>query len=290
MTRTIQRTSEHLMLPADRFYWGILNAAALPRRARGTPEQFGYLFEAVLPVAVDTIHAVYLPLGPDRVLACGMPRAAVQEHAAMPWVTISPRSLPPFISSSLDEPIEPERINLLVGEFEPAPIRSHRRTTTLIACAAIVLCAALVVTGQSRRAARERERAFALETATAQIYDQVLPPSTSPVPPSVRLTAERRSLERTRGTPAPEAGPTEVTPPLAALLSSWPNTLHLTTDSLSASPTAITLSVRLLDETAAERFERELRPPPGWTLRQPNLVRDRDGIAVRVRMEPEGGP
>ncbi|MFG0242557.1 MAG: hypothetical protein ACF8R9_07240 [Phycisphaerales bacterium JB054] len=280
--------SRHISLPADRFYWAILDAAALPRGARSTPEQLGYLFESVLPVAVDTVHAVYVPLGSDRVLACGMPLADLQIHTAPPRLTLSPETLPEFVSTSLDEPIDPARINLLVGAFEPSQIKSHRRNTTLIACAAILLCAVLIAAGLSRRASRAREHTAALQAATTRIYDEVLPPSQSPVPASARLTAELRSLSRTRATP--DSGPIEVAPPLAAMLASWPNDLHLTTDSLSASSTAITLGVRLPDEATAERFERELRAPPGWSLSQPNLVRERDGIAVRVRMEPEAGP
>lgn len=290
MSTSSPNAGTHLKLPADRFYWGVLDASALPRRARSTPEQLGYLFESVLPVAVDTIHAVYVPIGTDRVLACGISRDDLHGHAAQGWLTLSPEAVPGFINETLDEPIDPGRFNLLVGAFEPRQIRLHRRRTTLIACTAILLCTGLIIAGQARRAARLLENARALESSTAEVYSAVLPPSTSPLPPSARLTAELRLLDRTRGTASPESGPMEVTPSLAAMLASWPNDLYLTTDSLSASSAAITLSVRLPDEAAAERFERELRAPPGWSLNQPNVVRERDGIAVRVRMEPGVAP
>ncbi|QKK07461.1 MAG: hypothetical protein HND58_04340 [Planctomycetota bacterium] len=286
MSTSSQNAGTHLELPADRFYWGVLDASALPRRARSTPEQLGYLFESVLPVAVDTIHAVYVPIGTDRVLACGFDRDDLHGHATQRWLTLSPDRVPGFISETLDEPIDPDRLNLLTTAFEPRQIKVHRRRTTLVGCAAILLCTGLILAGQSRRAARLLGHTRALESTTAELYDAVLPPSNSPLPPSARLTAELRLLDRTRGTASPETGPVEVAPSLAAMLASWPNDLHLTTDSLSASSTAITLSVRLPDEAAAERFERELRAPPGWSLRQPNVVRERDEIAVRVRMEP----
>jgi len=290
MSTSSPNAGTRLELPADRFYWGVLDASALPRRARSTPEQLGYLFESVLPVAVDTIHAVYLPIGTDRVLACGIDLDDLHDHAAQGWLTLSPEAVPGFISETLGEPIDPGRLNLLTGAFEPRWVRARRRGTTLIACAAILLCAGLILAGQSRRAARLLGHTRALESATAELYDAVLPPSSSPLPPSARLTAELRLLDRTRGTASPESGPVEVAPALAVMLASWPNDLHLTTDSLRASSTAITLSVRLPDEAAAERFERELRAPPGWSLSQPNVVRERDGIAVRVRMEPEVVP
>lgn len=290
MTHSAQRAHSNYSLPADRFYWGVLNAAALPRRARSTPEQLGYLFESVLPLPVETLHAVYVPIGSDRVLACGIPLADLQDHANQPWLTCSPETLPECIERALEGPIKPEQLNLLVGQFEPKNLGVHRRRTTYVACAAILLCAVMIAVGHSRRTTRAFQHTSALKAATSQIYAQVLPHSDNPLPLSARLTAELRELDRTRGELTPESDPIEITPPLAALLASWPNSLHLTTDTLSASPNAITLSVRLPDEVTAERFERELRAPPGWSLSQPNLVRERDGIAMRVRMEPGVGP
>lgn len=280
----------HLSLPAEQFYWGVVDTSALPRGNRSTPKQLGYLFESVLPVPIDTIHAVFVPIDPGRMLACGMPLEMLGDHASRGWLTLAPESLPGFVNTDLEDPVKPRSLNLLVGEFEPARIRARRRRGTIIACAMLLLCAALVTVGHARRASRFDRHRRALEAATAAIYSQVLPPSSSPLPASARLTADLRSLDRTRGTPSFDSGPKEAAPLLATLLTSWPSDLYLTTDSLSISSTAITLSIRLPDEASAERFERELRAPPGWSLSQPNLTRERDEIVVRVRMEPEAVP
>ncbi|MFG0259454.1 MAG: hypothetical protein ACF8LK_03795, partial [Phycisphaerales bacterium JB041] len=276
----------HLALPADRFYWGVLHAEALPRRARSPKEQLGYLFESVLPVSVDTIQAAYVPVGPDRVIACGMPLADLHALTAHPWLALSPEALPDFVRSALTQPVEPSRFNLLTGEFEPLDARRHRRRVTWVACATMLLCAALFAAAHSRRATLARQYADALESATTQVYSRVLPDAGGALPPAARLTAELRALDRTRAVPSSESLPAEITPPLAAVLASWPDQLHLTTEALSASASAITLSVRLPDEATAQRFESELRAPPGWVLSQPNLVREREGIVMRVRMNP----
>lgn len=272
-----------IRLPPGRFYWGMLDGGALPRNPSRRETRLGYLFESVLPVPVESIHAVYAPLDSGRVVACGIDRGALSEHAGA--LVLGPDGPPDLFP----EDVDPRSLNLLVGEFEPRAIRRARARLVSIVCAGVMLLALTIGWGQLRRAAAHAERARSLSDATAAVYDRVLPPSTSALPPAARLTAELRSLDRTRGEKKGIAGPTEIAPTLAAMLASWPSGLHVTTDAITASPTAITLAVRLPDEPAAERFERELRAPEGWRLSQPSVQRERDGITVRVRMEPGGG-
>jgi hypothetical protein len=184
--------------------------------------------------------------------------------------------------------VEPGGLNLLVGEFEPAACRSGRRRATLVAATVIVLSGLAVAIGQGRRAEALRREARGLEAAKLGVYERVLPVSTGSLPPAARLTAELRSLERTRAAAPGEMAPSSVIPSLSAVLASWPPELHITTESIVASPDVITLAARLPDEPAAERLERELRAPPGWSLSQPNVQRERDGIGVRLRMEGGG--
>jgi len=266
-------------LPPERFYWAVLDVGALSGRKRG----LGFLFESVLPVPVESVHAVYLPLGEGRVLACGMDRPLISEWEGA--LVLGPAALPEFVRT----PGAPDAavINLLVGEFEPRAVRRARRRVTLLACAALLACALAVGWGQSRRAAHWREISELLAQATAGVYEQVLPASTGSVPPAARLTAELRALDRTRGDAPSSQGPREIAPTLAAMLATWPTDLPASTESLSAAAGALTLTVRLPDEASAERLERELKPPPGWRVSQPNVQRERDGLTVRVRMEPE---
>jgi len=271
--------AREVRLPPDRFYWGVLDVGPLPRGATRM-RRLGYLFESVLPVTVESVQAVYAPLDEGRVLACGMGREPLSEEAAAGVIVLGPNALPPFAGDGLT----PSDLNLLAGEFEPKEIRRARARVVVAACAAIAALAAAVGWGQIRRASAHAERAAAFDTAVAELYEQVLPPSSSAIPPAARLTAELRSLDRTRGDEP--AAPAEIAPTLAAVLASWPSGLHASTESLSASDSAITLAVRVPDPAAAERFEREIQAPPEWGMNQPDVQRERDGIIVRVRMEP----
>lgn len=262
-------------LPPERFYWAVLDIPA----ARDRRAALGYVFESVLPVPVERVHAVYLPLGGGRFLACGMDRDRLAAHEGA--LLLGPETLPEFLKGAVD----PATINLLVGLIEPRAVRSARRRVALTACAAILACGLLVGWGQFRAASRWQEISESFAEATAGVYDRVLPASTGSVPPAARLIAELRTLDRTR-TDAPAGSPREIAPTLAAVLASWPPGLPASTESLSAAPGAITLTVRLPDESSAERLERELKPPPGWRVSQPTVQREREGLTVRVRMEP----
>lgn len=278
MTTPMAAPSE-VRLPPERFYWAVLDAPP----ARDRRAALGYLFESVLPVPVERVHAVYVPLGGDRFLACGIDRDRLAAHAGA--LTLGPDALPEFLAALVAEPLDPASINLLVEAFEPLALRRARRRVTLIACAAILACTLAVGWGQLRSASRWHVIADAFAQATAAVYDRVLPTSTGAVPPGARLTAELRTLDRTRSE-APAGSPREIAPTLAAVLASWPPDLPASTESLTAAPGAITLTVRLPDESSAERLERELKPPPGWRVSQPTVQRERDGLTVRVRMEP----
>lgn len=286
MTTTVAITpASDLRLPPEAFYWGVLDTSSLPARAARRPDRLGYLFESVLPVHIERVHATFLPIGGDRVLACGMDEDRLRELAAPGVLTLGPSTLPGF----LEEPIDAQSITLLTGEFEPSEIRRARGRVVKLCAAAVLVCSLLVLAGQVRRAASQNRLATAYADATASVYDRVLPPSTgrSPaLPAAARLTAELRSLDRTRGDRPAESGPREVGPTLASLLASWPADLHVTTEALSVSDTAINITARLPDSAAAERFERELRAPEGWRLAQPDVRTERDGILFRARMEP----
>ncbi|MBK7406242.1 MAG: hypothetical protein IPJ41_16960 [Phycisphaerales bacterium] len=273
---------KEVRLAPERFYWGVLEALSLPRASGARRRGLGYLLESVLPVPIETVHAVYLDLDDGRVLACAVDRAALE--GSEPALVFGPRELPACVGALTG--VDAEAINLLVGEYEPPGVRRARRRTVLLIACAIFGSSLALLAGQARRASRWDEAALRATEATGSLYSQVLPPSTSALPPSARLTAELRALDRTRpGTPA--AGPREITPTLAGLLASWPADLQARTDALSAAPGSITLTVRLPEQADAERLERELRPPAGWRLGQPDVQRDRDGLTVRVRLEPE---
>lgn len=283
---TTSATSHDTRLPAERFYWAVLDTSILPSHAAKNTRQLGFLFEAVLPVPIENVHAAYVSSDPHSVVACGIDRHTIGELASHDLLRLGPDGLPPFVAEVCGDSLDPRAINLLTDEYEPHAVKRMRTSTTLIACAAMLLVTLILAAGQFRRANDASTHIDGLRQATQAIYDQVLPASASSLPAAARLTAELRSLDRTRSVASSDDTPRDVTPTLASVLASWPSDVYLTTDALNATQGAITISLRLPNEAAAERFERELRTPNGWRLAQPNVRRERDQIAVRVRMEP----
>lgn len=269
-----------LRLPPESFYWALLDVTCLPRRARSRGVELGYLFESFLPVAIEDVHAVYEPVDDGRMLACGLAMHRVAELSASGPMRLGPTCVPEFLSMNG----EVSGINLLQGRFEPSALRRQRARITAFCCAAAFACGAAIIVGQFRRMASFDDRVRVFAGATAIVYDQVLPGDARTLPPAARLTAELRTLDRTRAAPL-AAGPVDITPTLASLLASWPAGLQSRTETLSVGPDGISLTVRLPDASAAQRFERELTVPQGWRLTQPSVQAERDGILFRARME-----
>ena len=87
--------------PSTSLYWAVLDASMLPRRP-GSPSgrQLGYLFEEVLPVPIESVHAVYLPLHGQHYLACGADEALVRAAHDNGALALVPTELPPFVVES----------------------------------------------------------------------------------------------------------------------------------------------------------------------------------------------
>src|SRR5690606_20144757 len=73
ITAELAPDHRRLSWPPDRFYWGVLDVRDLPRNADRC-----YLLEPVLPVPIESVQAVYEPVGDGRVLACAAPREALE--------------------------------------------------------------------------------------------------------------------------------------------------------------------------------------------------------------------
>src|SRR5690606_6853138 len=127
----------------------------------------GYLLEPLLPVPIESVHAVYVTLGDDRMLACAAPKEAL-EGVGPDALLLSPESLPDAVATS---DVDPSRLNLLVGPYQPRPLRRLRAVWHVI----IAACASLVTFGLHTRArVYERAAADADQLLTA-LYDQALP-------------------------------------------------------------------------------------------------------------------
>lgn len=292
---TNAQTNSHangdLRLPPERFFWAVLDTSSAPR-ARGARrrEQLGYMFESVVPVPLEQLHVEFTTLGPDRVLVCGA-RRLVLEGTDPDIVTLGPASLPDWISEEGAD-VDPHRINLLTGPFEPAPVR-RARTRWVTQCAAVLVVAASVVwLGTHRRAnAADAARREATRLVDAAYTEALGPSPAGGQPPAARLTAELRRLRQTREPGAAVADPIDAAPLLAGVLARWPEGVEAQTEQITVSSSSVRFVVRLADTASAERLTDALTGDGRWrTVGEQSVERTSEGVRVRVSLEPVEPP
>ncbi len=281
----------HITWPAHRFYWALLDASVLPRRffQRGPDSRaLGYLFESDLPVPIERVHAVYLPLGDNRFIACGIEHERLTTDLSLrEALTLSPDGIPEEVVPEC--PVGPRPINLLTGLHEPTLVRRERRRFIGESAVVAALLLLAVVLGAERRIDAWNRAIVEMQAKSQAVYDDLYPPeisapSTQPMP--LRLVAELRQLERTRGRAAqssdleePQSGHT-----LAALLQRWPTDQPIMTESISVTPASVTLIGLLPTAPAAQGFVSAFQLPDEWEARQPQISTVSDGVRLTWRL------
>ena len=286
--------SQRICWPARRFYWAVLDTTGFPRAgtARGpSTRQLGYVFENVLPgVQIEHVHAVYRRLpAQGRVLACGVPAETLKplaDHA----VTLTPESLPPFVT----EEVDPASLNLLTGRFLPPAIRRRRHRWFGQVAMIVATCAALLVWGMERRTSALRHQRHDVSEARTQVFGQVLgsgwgQAASGGQPPELRLAAEVRRLEQTRQGDHDMTELSDCSLLLAKVLSHWPAAVRARTESVSVTEAAVTIRANVASMADAQQFANAFAGLPGWRLKQPRSEVRRDHVVVTMRLEPEQG-
>ncbi len=287
----VPQGQHHVTWPAHRFYWALLDASVLPRRLlrrRPDPQALGYLFESDLPVPIDRIHAVYLPVDDHRFIACGIEHERlITDMSLREALTLGPDEILQEVVQGCA--VDPRSINLLCGPHEPAPVRRERRRLIAESANVAALLLLAVVLG-AQRCIDARDRATAeMQTRSQAVYDELYPratsaPSAQPAP--LRLVAELRQLERTRGgalrstdLEEPQSGRT-----LAALLQHWPTDQPIMTESISVTPVSVTLIGLLPTAPLAQEFVSAFELPVEWEARQPQISAVADGVRLTWRL------
>lgn len=297
----------HLAIPADQFYWSVLeaprtSAGVRPRSTTRRTAVWLYAFEDVLPVPVDSIACAFLKAG-DKVVACGLPVAVLTALVGPRTHTLHPDSIPAWI---LDEttakanakdgtPPSPRRLNLLTHSHEPHTVRRARRRLVLHAAAMTTCLLAILTLGVERRLAELNARTADANQLIDSAYARVLPPSASGQPRAVRLASELRALERLAVRPSDTSSrpggrqPVETSDfdaalALSQLLALVPD-MHLACDSLDVTPARATLVATVPTTEDAQRLAKAFDQAGAWQLRQPQVSAENapDGRpAVRV--------
>lgn len=266
-----------LTWPADRFYWAVLDAPGLKRTGQ-LPAGLLPMLEEDAPADAADLHAVCAPLADGRLAVCAAKRSDLAEVPPN-VLSLTPGSLPQFVESL---GVSPARFNLLVGAFEPRPIRAHRIKQHAFAAATIILCGMLVGVGLHRRSSRWEERAESARVAAASIAAQVIPAGRPD-----DITAEAARLKGTRDALAKNVLPPDASLSLAAVLHAWPANVPSKPQSISVSSTGVSISVSVEGDAAA--FLKAFTPPPGWTLDEPRLNTADKVTRLALQLRPLGG-
>ncbi len=262
--------------PAERFYWAVLDAPGAGRPGE-LPPGLSAMLEDDAPIRACDVHAVGVPLAGDRLAVCAAER---RELADLPAGVLSlcPAGLPAFLEG---EGVAPDRFNLLVGMYEPRPYRLARIRRHAVAAAVVVLCGLLVCVGLLRREAHWRARAESTRAAAVEVASAAVP-GARPEDLGGRAARLRGAHDAlAKAAPAPDAARA-----LAALLHVWPTSVPSRPQSVSVSPSGISVSVALEGDPAA--FLRALTPPAGWTLEEPRLSTADRVTRLSLQLRPSG--
>ena len=255
----------------------------------------------MLMLAPETIPPCVLQAlagtGDDRVRSMPSPSASLDAgpEASAPKVRVHENT-----ASNECSPIDPSRLNLLTGEFEPRAIRTYRHRRVAIVLSALAISCAAISLDLSRRAGLLRDEARDDTAAAQAVLAQM---SSSGVPDAIALERELEQL-RAIASPAGRAPSFDAPRALAEIVGAWPsfsgpsktgpgesgagNTGQgvegALPQSLSVRPDASTLTVRTPGAPAA--FLAAWRTPAGWTSAEPRV---QSGVQSNAQGGAEGG-
>jgi hypothetical protein len=274
-----------MQLPADRFFWAVVDASGMSAHRGGkTFNRLGFLFENVLPVAIEEVHAVYQPVAgePNNFIACGIMKDRLREIVASAQTelsTLTPASMPEFAG---DRAVDPQSLNLLTGDFQPGTVRQLKQQLLLQAVGLIAVITGLLIVGLERRAASLSGQINQAQVRRASLIantlgDDAHVSATNPQPIDLRFISELRTLRQTRQIPnandhGSNSAARDATLALAALLQAWPRNLNVLAESLSITPVAITLRGQAPQHADVQALADALSSLEGWRLEQPQVT------------------
>jgi len=259
----------------DRFYWTVLVAPGF-RRPGELPVGLRPLLEDETPLEIEHLHAVCVPRNDGTLAVCAIDLAHLNQ--LMPeTLSLTPNSLPSF----LDGGLRAEDFNLLVGRFEPHPLRLARLRAHGLRALVFLLCGLLVAIGLQRRAWHWRAQASAIHASAERVAAGLA------VASDFRdIEAEARRLRSTREMLANTSPQFDAAVALGAVLDSWPANTPSKPHSISVNSTGVTLSVSF--DGDASNFLEAFTPAPGWTLDEPRLNTAEQTTRLTLHLRPSG--
>lgn len=274
-----------------RFYWALLDASVLPAHERPTQERLRYLLEPELPEPLEDVHAVFAPIGGTRWLACVLPRRVLASDVLPGTLTLAPSELAPFVHEAVGETVAPGALNLLVGEFEPTPVRAWRRRAFGLAILAAAAVLALVLVGIERRAAAARDGIDHRRAQREELIAAALGPAPAgqPLPPELRLAAALRALRQTRRQGERVVLVPDPTDALLELLRRWPSDLPNRTDAIVVTDASLHVRGTVADSDQAQRLASATAELTGLRAAFPSIQSAPDGVRFGLEWRRDPG-
>jgi len=256
-------------MPSERLFWSVVDAPGV----RGGPLPAGLwpMLEDDVPVNPELLWAVGTPIDGQRLLVCAALRSDLD-------TTIADMLTPDRVPASIGESVDPSRLNLMVGVFEPVASREARQRRHLISAAAGLVAAVLVGIGLERRADVWREEARTSDAAARSVIGSI-----SPSLGWGKDDLAMELLQKQQAVPVELRAPGDAALAIAGLIGRWPTQIPSKTQSISVTGATASMSVLVPPPGDAAAFIAALKPPEGWKLEEPRLVSvDK---ATRVNLE-----
>lgn len=239
-------------IPAELLYWG-----HVPAHASDGEDGVRFRFERYLPLPVERLHLATTRLPDQSSLIVGIEPERLRTYlAGRPDITpdtweLVPGSVPSHLTQVPAVADRIGRLNLLHGDFEPAPHRRVRRRTQLVAQTTLALVAIMLVIGIERRFHAAGAHATAQRQLVQSALASVIPPSPG-VRPDLRLTMELRRLQQAARDPA--ATSSDVPAILQGLWRIWPREMRAQVDTLGVNAERVVIRGRVVGLADAERL------------------------------------
>jgi hypothetical protein len=278
--------------PHDRFFWAILdsvidrkervsvrNTNARRRHVRALSLGEMLLLESEIPVPIDEVHAIGMPLSDGRVAVVAALHHDL-DSLDLRTVRLIPASLPECIKTEFDETIRPSTFNLLIGARLSRTLQTRHRHRHFVAMGFVLAFVALIALGLDRRARRWTADARAFEIAALEHVHRVLGPKADVDTLAITLDRERIQSQRHVTTPRPRDAAID----LASALSAWPSSIDARVHSLTINSAGVAFS--LSTEGDPTPLLGALKLPTDWTMEEPRLNTSDHTTRVSLAMHP----
>ncbi len=265
--------------PAKSFYWAEVEGLGWSKYG---PLPFGLLATLAdeFPVPIERLHAVGVPIQGGRLLVCACERDTLQQVDPA-LIELKPETVPPGVASNANC----DRLNLLVGDFEPAAIRWARRSRHLHLAVTALVCVTAISIGLMRRATLANTAASQTDkAATALLTDFTSDRREQGM--TQQLQGMKTIIElTTRAKIAPDAAVG-----FEALLKAWPAEVPCKPQSVTVSGDGISLGVVVEGDPAP--FLKAFSPPATYSLDEPRVTSAGPVTRLSLHLSPRasGGP